>query len=801
MKKKWRTITIFISSTFSDMQGERDYLKYFVFPSVEDELKKNAVKLRIIDLRWGVNTLDTTMNENEVESEILRVCFDEIDRSRPFFLGLLGERYGWVPTSTATREISNKYKISNKQSITSMEIEYAMLNNLQPLNCIFFERHPDSYEKIDDNHRELYQESEQTNADKLNQLKLSVKEHLAKINKSHNYQTYNVIWNDGKFANFEDFGEKVRVLLLNEIKEYIQEYANEIETLKAVNDRTAQEEFLHRYSEILIERDIFKDIQNKLTNENNGIILTGKPGQGKSSTYTYLVRSLTKLPPDNFLVLFHSTRANNSSVKIPEMLKRWNCEIESFLSIKHNNDLQDVAQNKNYFHTLLKKIPSSIKVILLIDSLEGFVNDETAKYLTFFPRYEFRDLSIFCTCNFGVEKYAVEFNNKLKAISLPDFSKEEAKRLIDLFVLFYGKELHKEVENSLLNKEINKEHAYQSPFWLSLALSILVNINQNDFEQIKKINLVDEKDKEEIKIKQFLNQLVMDMPFTDKELFLFFIQKLKTIYGDFPKDIFEYISCGFQGLRESDLQILLKEKWDSRKFALIRSFFNLYLIECGDEKQWNISHQLIKECFNFSKGGEIHTTICNLFLSKCTSDEAKFNSEILYYLYLSNQYEKTFYFLDSIKEENEITKVVDNILELCNKIKLEEFVDFIDKCFAINDLSFIKRILAIGKLKSLIYHFCDELIYRGEYEGAVLLSDFFLRKLKESKIPKELRTIIYIINVSKKVNAVGYMRDTKAEIHLYENIIQELKITGLISLLLTPISKKYHKWQLHKLKK
>ncbi len=33
----WRTFSIFISSTFADMQAERDHLKNIVFPRVEDQ--------------------------------------------------------------------------------------------------------------------------------------------------------------------------------------------------------------------------------------------------------------------------------------------------------------------------------------------------------------------------------------------------------------------------------------------------------------------------------------------------------------------------------------------------------------------------------------------------------------------------------------------------------------------------------------------------------------------------------------------------------------------------------------------
>ncbi len=44
-----------------------------------------------VDLRWGVT------EEQAERGEIFPVCLEEIDRCHPYFIGLLGERYGWVP--------------------------------------------------------------------------------------------------------------------------------------------------------------------------------------------------------------------------------------------------------------------------------------------------------------------------------------------------------------------------------------------------------------------------------------------------------------------------------------------------------------------------------------------------------------------------------------------------------------------------------------------------------------------------------------------------------------------------------
>ena len=36
-------------------------------------------------------------DEQTAEGQVLPICLEEIRRCRPYFIGLLGERYGWVP--------------------------------------------------------------------------------------------------------------------------------------------------------------------------------------------------------------------------------------------------------------------------------------------------------------------------------------------------------------------------------------------------------------------------------------------------------------------------------------------------------------------------------------------------------------------------------------------------------------------------------------------------------------------------------------------------------------------------------
>jgi hypothetical protein len=86
-----REICVFISSTFRDMQEEREELVKQIFPQLRRLCESRGVTWGEVDLRWGVP------DEAKAEGKVLPLCLQEIEHCRPYFIGLLGERYGWVP--------------------------------------------------------------------------------------------------------------------------------------------------------------------------------------------------------------------------------------------------------------------------------------------------------------------------------------------------------------------------------------------------------------------------------------------------------------------------------------------------------------------------------------------------------------------------------------------------------------------------------------------------------------------------------------------------------------------------------
>jgi nephrocystin-3 len=153
------TIRIFISSTFKDMQAERDRLVNRVFPQLRKRFRAAGIELVDIDLRWGIN------EEQAERRETLAICLTEIDRCRPFFIGLLGERYGSVLSPDAIGEdMKAAFPILDRlagRSITEMEFEYAALSEAATATqAFFFVRNPAYVAGLDDKTRADFVEAD-----------------------------------------------------------------------------------------------------------------------------------------------------------------------------------------------------------------------------------------------------------------------------------------------------------------------------------------------------------------------------------------------------------------------------------------------------------------------------------------------------------------------------------------------------------------------------------------------------------------------------------------------------------------
>ena len=151
-----RTVRVFISSTFRDFALERDYLMRHALPELRQIGEKQGITVVFVDLRWGVTS------EESSSGAVVKLCLQEIDACRPFFIGMLGERYGWHLTGDkgvdelldTTMDIGEAYypwmKPFRMRSVTELEMLHGALEEpeLAGFSTFYIRKHEEFKEEM-----------------------------------------------------------------------------------------------------------------------------------------------------------------------------------------------------------------------------------------------------------------------------------------------------------------------------------------------------------------------------------------------------------------------------------------------------------------------------------------------------------------------------------------------------------------------------------------------------------------------------------------------------------------------------
>ena len=92
-----RTFRVFVSSTFEDLKEERDALQRDVFPKLRTLCEQHGARFQAIDLRWGVRDEAGARPADHGDLPARNRALPARPASRPNFIVLLGDRYGWQP--------------------------------------------------------------------------------------------------------------------------------------------------------------------------------------------------------------------------------------------------------------------------------------------------------------------------------------------------------------------------------------------------------------------------------------------------------------------------------------------------------------------------------------------------------------------------------------------------------------------------------------------------------------------------------------------------------------------------------
>lgn len=168
-----RVLRVFVSSTFQDMQRERDELMKYTFPALRHLCAQRGVLWDEVDLRWGIT------DEQKAEGQVLSICLEEICRCRPYFIGILGEHYGWVPEAIAPEVIQREPWLREhlEHSVTELEILHGVLRAPgQAQHAFFYFRDPKYIDTLPPEQHAHLGSPNADSADKLARLKERIRQ-------------------------------------------------------------------------------------------------------------------------------------------------------------------------------------------------------------------------------------------------------------------------------------------------------------------------------------------------------------------------------------------------------------------------------------------------------------------------------------------------------------------------------------------------------------------------------------------------------------------------------------------------
>lgn len=596
---------IFLSSTFADMQYERDYISKISVPYLNKKLAHKGIQLKIIDLRWGIDT--TSMDEGQRDRQVLKVCLDEINRCRPFFIGLLGHRYGWVPQSSLWNnflrhlpEGARQSWAQHPQSVTAAEIHFGGLDNAESMQrSFFFFRESSSYEGLNSARLASYVSSGD-DALELEELKAEIRRKMSQEGLTSHLAKYSIDIARAEGSRdmliAKSFGDIFEETILRPVEEAPSEE----------NDSSSTDPLLEQYvaSECasFFGRDaLLTHIEQIIRRKPGIVVLQGESGFGKSAVFCKIFHRFRE-QEKSALVLGYSAGISPEHSNTEDMLKRWG----GLSSIK---DALDRGR----------------EVYLFIDSIDRFERTLESRYLSFLDERAHVFIS-------ALPKEAKEFRTyhfDATFVSLPDFSSEDAGLLISAEMTSSGKH-YPEVEKALLKKGTAFFHAHRSPLWIHLACQVLFTLDADDFIQIS-----DEEGNDGEKINRYLLKLVSELPLTPNDLFAFLFNRASNNFGEaFSREFLTLIAISWPGINLTDMEIIMGEKWDPLRAALLMRLFSRSITENGPRRYLHFSHSVYADAagklLDYNEKKVLHERIA---LSHSTYD---YNERLYHFLRAEN---------------------------------------------------------------------------------------------------------------------------------------------------------------------
>ncbi len=436
----WETVQVFISSTFSEMHAARDYLVKVVFPLLREKLEKFRIHLVDIDLRWGVT------KEQSDGDRALDLCLQQIDECRPLFIGILGDRYGYVPEDFPEDALSKYGWIQDKtgKSITELEIIHGVLNDHEMKPRSFFCFRDNAFiEDVPEAKRGDMQSDSDASADKLKELKQTIIDADVPLLEDYpcNYSGLKINWRIAQQKLQDETDQRTLHKIASDgivdseeyssLNEHLQKFVNEhgvvyLDGLKKFGDAIAQfleqailnpepgsdlekhlreleqpqndplglaeeseyhEQFMESRLRVYVGREPIQRALVKFAESDHTVpcLVTGPSGMGKSAVMSNFVRGYRKLHENEKLLLIpHFIGASPNSTLLRQMLRRFCLELQREFGFEEEVP-QETTQLGTTFRDFIERVPENRAVLFVIDALNQLDETDNAHAMNWLP--------------------------------------------------------------------------------------------------------------------------------------------------------------------------------------------------------------------------------------------------------------------------------------------------------------------------------------------------------------------------------------------------------------------------------
>jgi ankyrin repeat protein len=462
------------------MHAERDFLRDVVFPELEERLHQYGGFLDPVDLRWGIDPSRAGDQESE-ERQILRLCLEEIDQSRPLFVGLLGERYGWVPdtaTMTAALEGTGVPPDEAPESVTALEVRYGALaaRGRSDRTLFYFRDLPLGVMAAEDQtHYCDRMAGREASARRLDQLKAEIRRVMP-----DRVRTYHAAWDSDRrrVTGLEDFGAAV----LEDLWRVLQP---ELAARVAAGGWVAQTRRAHDHRIAELSADF---VGRRLAMEQlcafarwegspAPVLVMGQPGCGKSSLLAQVVHD-TRRAASAVRVLYHTASASPSPRDLGRLLRSW--EVELGLAPDGDDYAEVLAQDDRPTDQIAAEVLRTLSshngpVLLVVDGLDQ-LRELGESFLLDAPHLLPPHVRLIASC--GVETDEPGWQH----LRLGGLDAEEGAAMVHALLTRARKVLAPPVFTAMLERACGTADGNRlSPAWLFAAFAELQSLGEDDF--------------------------------------------------------------------------------------------------------------------------------------------------------------------------------------------------------------------------------------------------------------------------------------------------------------------------------